>query len=285
MITSAFTCTGPYAILIMLGIKRVENRSMCPSPVKGRCAVSCSKSFCKEEFGNFVQWASRALPAEQFAMIPAWSDVADWPGKIVGCVDYSCREGGETELWNEGCRYWWDLSEVVSFDRLIACRGNTGMWDLSQTLVDRVTVADGLARTVGTEVATAEDAVRIFEMAVPIAGKNEGLFVLPIDLEQRTLSEPILVSLGEPTTTSIQQDEVFAAALKLEAKSIVLAHNHPSGDLTPSEDDIKLTRALLRAAEVMAVPLKDHIVIGDVNRPDGKRYVSIRESGLVEFEG
>ena len=39
MITSAFTCTGPYAVLIMLGIKRVENRSMMPVPAKGRCAV------------------------------------------------------------------------------------------------------------------------------------------------------------------------------------------------------------------------------------------------------
>lgn len=284
MITSAFTCTGAYAILIMLGIKRVENRSMCPSPVKGRCAVSCSKSFCKEEFGNFVQWASRALPADQFAMIPAWSDVADWPGKIVGCVDYSCRESAADELWNEGYRYWWDLSEVVSFDQPITCRGNTGMWDLPQALVDRVTVADGLARTVGSEVATAEDAARIFQMAVPLAGKNEGLFVLTIDLENRTLSEPILVSLGEPTTTSVQPSEVFAAALKLDAKSIILAHNHPSGNPTPSEDDIKLTRALLRAAEVMAVPLNDHLVIGDVNRPGEKRYVSIRECGLVEFE-
>ena len=285
MITSAFTCTGPYAILIMLGIKRVENRSVCPSPLKGRCAVSCSKSFCKEEFGNFVQWAARSLSDDQFAMIPAWSDVADWPGKIVGCVDYSCRESAAAEFWNEGYRYWWDLSEVVSFDQPIICRGNTGMWDLSQTLADRVTTADGLARTVGTEVATAEEAVRIFQMAMPLAGKNEGLFVLPIDLENRTLSEPILVSLGEPTTTSVQPSEVFAVALKLDAKSIILAHNHPSGDPTPSEDDIKMTRSLLRAAEVMAVPLIDHLVIGDKNRPGGKRYVSIRESGLVEFEG
>ena len=261
MITSAFTCTGPYAILIMIGIKRVENRSMCPSPAKGRCAVSCSKSFCKEEFGNFVQWASRALSVDQFSMIPAWSDVADWPGKIVGCVDYSCCEGGETELWNEGYRYWWDLSEVVSFDQPIACRGRTGMWDLSQTLVDRVTMADGLARTIGTEVVTAEDAVRIFQMAMPLAGKNEGLFVLPIDLENRTLSEPILVSLGEPTTTSVQPREVFAAALKLDAKSIILAHNHPSGNSTPSVQDRHLTEVMKKLGKTIGVEVLDHLII------------------------
>ena len=263
MITNAFTCTGPYAILIMLGIKRAENRSMRPSPVKGRCAVSCSKSFSKEEFGNFVQWASRALPADQFAMIPAWSDVADWPGKIVGCVDYSCREGGEAELWNEGYRYWWDLSEVVSFDRPITCRGNTGLWDLPPTLADRVTMADGLARTVGTEVATAEDAAHIFQMAMPLAGKNEGLFMLPIDLENRTLSEPILVSLGEPTTTSVQPSEVFAAALKLDAKSIILAHNHPSGNSTPSVQDRQLTEVMKKLGNAIGIEVLDHLIIGD----------------------
>ncbi len=263
MITSAFTCTGPYAILIMLGIKRAENRSMCPSPVKGRCAVSCSKSFCKEEFGNFVQWASRALPADQFAMIPAWSDVADWPGKIVGCVDYSCRESAAAELWNEGYRYRWDLSEVACFDQPIACRGNMGMWDLPQTLAGRVTMADDLARTVRTEVATAEDAVRIFQMAIPLAGKNEGLFVLPIDLENRTLSEPILVSLGEPTTTSIQPSDVFAAALKLDAKSIILAHNHPSGNSTPSVQDRQLTEVMKKLGKAIGVEVLDHLIIGN----------------------
>ena len=276
MITSAFTCTGAYAILIMLGIKRVENRSMCPSPVKGRCAVSCSKSFCKEEFGNFVQWASRALPADQFAMIPAWSDVADWPGKIVGCVDYSCRESAADELWNEGYRYWWDLSEVVSFDQPITCRGNTGMWDLPQALVDRVTVADGLARTVGSEVATAEDAARIFQMAVPLAGKNEGLFVLPIDLENRTLSEPILVSLGEPTTTSVQPSEVFAAALKLDAKSIILAHNHPSGNSTPSVQDRQLTEVMKKLGKAIGVDVLDHLIIGNQNRIDWNAECAVK---------
>ena len=98
MITHAFTCTGPYAILIMLGIKRVENRSMAPEPRKGRCAISCSKSFCKEEYGNFVRWASQALSEEDFDLIPAWSDVKDWPGKIVGACSYSTRSRDDLVL-------------------------------------------------------------------------------------------------------------------------------------------------------------------------------------------
>ena len=92
MITSAFTCTGPYAILILLGLKRVENRSAMSVPAKGCCAISCSKSFCREEYGEFVRWASRALKPEEFETIPAWEEVKNWPGKVVGCCDY--------EVWN-----------------------------------------------------------------------------------------------------------------------------------------------------------------------------------------
>ena len=100
MITSAFTCTGPYAVLIMLGIKCVENRSAMPVPAKGRCAVSCSKSFCKEEYGNFLQWAAHALPDEEFERIPAWGDVKEWPGKSAGACDYKAR--GRNDLRLEG---------------------------------------------------------------------------------------------------------------------------------------------------------------------------------------
>ena len=275
MITNAFTCTGPYAILIMLGIKRVENRSMCPSPIKGRSAVSCSKSFCKEEFGNFVQWASRSLPADEFAMLPAWCDVADWPGKIVGCVDYSCREVRIAESWNEGYRYWWDLSEVISFDQPIRCRGNTGMWEMPPSLSKQVTAADALTRTVGTEIATADDAARIFRMAIPLAGMNEGLFVLPLDAENRTLSEPILVSLGESKTTAVDPSDIFSAALKLDAKSVILAHNHPSGNPTPSENDVGMTEKLVAASKLVHVPLLDHLVLGSPDSEGGNGYISI----------
>ena len=152
MITSAFTCTGPYAVLILLGIKRVENRSVMPSPAKGRCAVTCSRSFCAAEFGAFVHWASRALPEGDFARIPSWGDVKDWPGKVVGACDYSARGRNDLVLeaglgaslpWDEGYAYWWDLSGAVRFERPIPCRGNVGMWRLPPDLAALVAAADG----------------------------------------------------------------------------------------------------------------------------------------------
>ena len=85
---NAFTCTGSYAILILYGIKRTENRSAWPEPREGRAAISCSKSFCKEEYGQFIAWASVNLPPEDFEKLPAWREVKDWPGKVVGVCDY-----------------------------------------------------------------------------------------------------------------------------------------------------------------------------------------------------
>ena len=280
MITSAFTCTGPYAVLIMLGIKRVENRSAMPVPAKGRCAVGCSKSFCKEEYGNFMQWAAHALPEEEFERIPAWGDVKEWPGKIVGACDYEARGRNDLRLegdnaargghagrvtlpWDEGYEYWWDLTEVVCFDQPIPCRGNVGMWQIPKSLAMQVTAADSLARCVGEQVATAEDAARLFHAAVPIAGAREGFFMLPLDDAGRALSAPVLVSLGAQTgTAAVDPGEVFREALKAGARSIVVAHNHPSGDLTPSLADIAMTAKLREAGNLLGVSLLDHLILG-----------------------
>ena len=277
MTTHAFTCTGPYAILIMLGIKRVENRSALPVPAKGRCAVGCSKSFCKEEYGNFVQWASRALSPEDFALIPAWNDVKDWPGTIVGVCDYAARGRNDlvlesvseaapyrrsTGVWDVGLAYWWDLSNVVCFERPLPCRGNVGMWQMPSDLAVRVSAADLLVQNIGVKIATAADAERLFRRTLPITGGREGFFVLPLDAECRTLSEPVLVSLGDPTTTVIQPGEVFAVAFRTGAASVVLAHNHPSGDPTPSLQDRQLTDALVGIGGRLGIRVVDHLVIG-----------------------
>ena len=77
MLRNAFTCTGSYAILILCGIKRTENRSVWPSPSEGRAAISCSKSFRKEEYGRFIAWASVNLSLEDFEKLPAWREVKD----------------------------------------------------------------------------------------------------------------------------------------------------------------------------------------------------------------
>ena len=268
LITNAFTCTGPYAILIMLGIKRVENRNMMPRPVSGRCAVGCSKSFCKEEFGAFVQWASQALPLEAFRVLPSWSDVEEWPGRIVGACDYVGGTDTGDGRWNEGYPYWWSLSNVVSFERPIPCRGNVGMWQMPPALSAAVSAADVLGRAEGEKVASAEDAVRIFKAAIPVVKDAEGVFVLPLDDSRRVLSAPILVSLGDHQTAAVEVGEVFASALKVDAKAVIVAHNHPSGDPTASVQDKMLTDELMRLGATLGVEVLDHLIVA------GDKWVS-----------
>ena len=92
MVPNAFTCTGAYAVLIMSGLKRVENRSMMPVPVKGRCAMSVSKKFCRAEYDNFVAWlAANCDPAVLSRVLP-WDEVKSWPGSIVCTMDYEAME-------------------------------------------------------------------------------------------------------------------------------------------------------------------------------------------------
>ena len=294
MLTSAFTCTGPYAVLIMLGIKRVENRGAMPVPAMGRCAVGCSKSFCKEEYGNFVQWAAHALSEEEFERIPAWGDLMDWPGKIVGACDYEARgrndlrlEGGGARPrrsaalpWDEGYAYWWDLSEIACFDEPIPCRGNVGMWQMPDALAAKVMRADARARSIGVKVSTTADAVHVFREAIPIAGEREGFFVLPLDAARRTLSAPILVSLGaDHGTAVVDAGDVFREALKVGAEAMIVAHNHPSGDLRPSRADVVLTKTLEELATLMNVRLIDHLIEGAATFKDNANptFVSLHE--------
>ncbi len=272
---NALTCTGPYAILILYGIKLVENRSMWPEPSEGRAAISCSKSFCKEEYGQFIAWASANLPPEDFEKLPAWCEVKDWPGKIVGVSDYKARERTGRETWDEGYQYWWDLSNVVRLPEPISCRGNIGMWQMPLELAAKVSAADDFLRL---RIETADDAYPLFRAAIPIAKDYEGFFVLPIDKERRPICKPILVSLGNIRgTTAVELREVFREAFKVDADAIIVAHNHPSGDPTTSKADLQLTAALQSAANLLGVKFLDHLILGSADCEGGRGYVSVME--------
>jgi DNA repair protein RadC len=66
-------------------------------------------------------------------------------------------------------------------------------------------------------------------------------------------------------TVLVHPREVFAVAVTIKAAAIVLIHNHPSGDPTPSEADIKITRDLIRAGQLMKIEITDHVIMGNPN--------------------
>ena len=275
MVEHAFTCTGPYAILILYGIKRTENRSAWPEPREGRAAISCSKSFCKEEYGRFIAWATVNLPPEDFEKLPSWREVKDWPGKIVGVCDYNARARNGIEPWDEGYDYWWDLSNVVRLPEPIPCRGNVGMWQMPPELAAKVEAA---VQALEVRIETVDDAYPLFRAAIPIAKDYEGFFVLSIDAERRPIGKPVLVSLGHTRgTTVVELGEVFREAFKHNADSIIVAHNHPSGDPKPSKADLHLTTTLQSAAQLLGVKFLDHLILCSPGREDGRGFVSLVE--------
>ena len=149
------------------------------------------------------------------------------------------------------------------------------MWQMPTALAAAVGAADVLGRAEGEQVVRAEDAVRIFKAALPVVKDAEGVFVLPLDDSRRVISAPILVSLGDHRTAVVQVGEVFSSALKVDAKSVIVAHNHPSGDPTPSSEDIEVTKNLIAASELVDIVLLDHIVLGAPGSAGGNGYVSV----------
>ena len=112
-------------------------------------------------------------------------------------------------------------------------------------------------------VQTPADAAAMFFAALPKDQREERVFVLPLDGSGRVLADPILVSVGhEDGTAQIDAGAIFREALKAGAEEIVVAHNHPSGDLTPSKADIAATKRLREAGELLSVPLLDHLILG-----------------------
>jgi DNA repair protein RadC len=87
------------------------------------------------------------------------------------------------------------------------------------------------------------------------------------------------ISHGLLDTILVHPREVFRAAIVANAAGIVLVHNHPSGDPTPSEADIKVTRDLIRAGQLLKIEVVDHVIIGRATAARAKDYSSLRELG------
>jgi DNA repair protein RadC len=87
------------------------------------------------------------------------------------------------------------------------------------------------------------------------------------------------ISQGLLDTILVHPREVFRAAIAANAAGVVLIHNHPSGDPAPSEADIKVTRDLIRAGQLLKIEVVDHVIIGRATPERQKDYVSLRELG------
>ena len=125
---------------------------------------------------------------------------------------------------------------------------------------------------------TAAQAAAIIRAALPKEQKEERVFVLPLDANGKVLAKPILVSVGhQDGTAAIDAGAIFREAFKAGAEEIIVAHNHPSGNPTPSKADYDATPRLNAGAELVGLELIDHIVIGTPGSANEIGFVSMAE--------
>ena len=104
--------------------------------------------------------------------------------------------------------------------------------------------------------------------------EREKVILIMLDQKLQMLSDAVL-SIGTVRESIVSPRELFLLALKEKAVQIMLVHNHPSGDPTPSRADLEITRRVQMLGAMMEIPLTDHIIIGD------KTYCSLREKGYL----
>ena len=104
--------------------------------------------------------------------------------------------------------------------------------------------------------------------------KKEYFYALYLDTKNQVIDEE-LVSVGILNASLIHPREVFVTALKAHCESIIIIHNHPSGDCEPSENDKDVTKLLVNAGEILGIKVLDHVIVGNNN------YMSMKEKGFI----
>ncbi|MGB8455049.1 MAG: DNA repair protein RadC [Anaerocolumna sp.] len=103
---------------------------------------------------------------------------------------------------------------------------------------------------------------------------RERVLLIMLDSKSKILKD-MVISTGTVSSSLLSPREIFLNALKYEAVNVILLHNHPSGDPTPSREDIQITKRMKEAGNLIGIKLMDHIIIGD------NKYVSLSEQGFI----
>jgi len=152
--------------------------------------------------------------------------------------------------------------------------------DKAVTLVAAFTLAGKMAEELQREspVLDNPEAVAQLLKAQNLVKNVETLQALLLNTRRRLIRVEEIAD-GTIDTLLVHPREVFKKAIAANAAAVVLAHNHPSGDPTPSEADIKVTRDLIRAGQLLKIDVLDHVIIGRAAEGRAKDYVSLRELG------
>ncbi len=104
--------------------------------------------------------------------------------------------------------------------------------------------------------------------------QKEHFLVMLLDVRNRVLAMPT-ISIGSLTASVAHPREIFREAIRYSAANMILIHNHPSGDPTPSREDIQITKQMMKAGEIMGIPVLDHVIIA------GDGFLSLKEADCL----
>ena len=107
---------------------------------------------------------------------------------------------------------------------------------------------------------------------------KEAFVVIVLNTRRRIIGHN-LITLGTLDTCTVHAREVFKPVIGVSGSALILAHNHPSGNPTPSEADIKVTRDLIRAGQLLKIDVLDHVIVGIPTPDQPKAWFSLREAG------
>lgn len=122
-------------------------------------------------------------------------------------------------------------------------------------------------------IGTPDDAVELLKNL--LEGSDREMLVVCCLSSKNEPTNISVVSIGSLNSSIVHPREVFKIAIMSNAASIIIGHNHPSADTTPSKEDIDITERIKKAGDIIGIKLLDHIIIGD------KNYLSLKEEGHI----
>ena len=122
------------------------------------------------------------------------------------------------------------------------------------------------------QISSPADAAALLQTEMSLL-EQEHLRTLLLDTKNRVLASPT-ISIGSLNANHVRIGELFREAIRANCAAIIIAHNHPSGDPTPSPEDVQVTRQIVEAGKMLDIEVLDHLIIGNY------RYVSLKERGL-----
>lgn len=155
--------------------------------------------------------------------------------------------------------------------------------------VDYARIMEACAAYVAVEQPSMRDPEKAYRFIRPViesatgGSAQEAFFIILLNTKNRVMGAPVEIHRGVLDACPVHPRDVFRPAVRESAASIILAHNHPSGEPTPSREDIDITRRLIEAGRILGVRIVDHVIVGRPS-PTSPGYTSLREKNLVAFE-